>query len=202
MICNGGMSRSVHIRKIIPRSGPWYDGSPGELRGRKGQTFEGGYRVPLIVRWDCKCARGQTCDALSMNLDLFTSLLRVAGIQPPKDRVVDGRDISPLWFAPTAKHEARELFFYHQGQLEAMRSEQWKYIQSINHYVWPLPVNKKLGGLSVHTSGPLPMLFDLGRDPGESYNLAQRYPERVAQLDASMNRWCDEMARSPLGLVP
>ena len=182
-------------------NGPWYDGSTGELRGRKGQSFEGGYRVPLIVRWDGKVARGQTCDALSMNLDLFASLLRVAGIQLPKDRVVDGRDISPLWFAPTTKREARELYFYHQGQLEAMRSEQWKYIQSINHYVWPLPVNKKLGALSVYTSGPLPMLFDLGRDPGESYNLAQRHPERVAQLDASMNRWRDEMARSPLGLV-
>jgi arylsulfatase A-like enzyme len=82
-----------------------------------------------------------------------------------------------------------------------MRSDHWKYIQRINHYVWPMPVNQKLGKLTNHTTGPLPMLFDLRTDPAESYNLAQRYPDIAAKLDATMNRWRDEMARKPLGLV-
>ena len=182
-------------------NGPWYDGSPGELRGRKGQTFEGGYRVPLLVRWDGHIPRGQVCDALSMNLDLFPTLLNVAGLTGPKDRVIDGRDLTQQWLDPKTKTEPRELFYYHQGELEAMRSEHWKYVQSINHYIWPMPVNRKLGVLSVHTTGPLPMLFDLRRDPGESYNLADRYPELVAKFDAAMNRWRDQIKRDPFGLV-
>lgn len=82
-----------------------------------------------------------------------------------------------------------------------MRVGDWKYIQSFNHYVWPMPVNRKLGKLINHTTGPLPMLFNLRTDPGEAYNLAQRYPERVAQLATTMARWQDQMKRNPLGII-
>ena len=62
-----------------------------------------------------------------------------------------------------------------------------------------MPVNKKLGDLANHTAGPLPLLYDLSADPGEAYNLAQRFPEVVAELDAAMSRWEAEMASNPLG---
>lgn len=182
-------------------NGPWYDGSPGAFRGRKGQSFEGGYRVPLIARWDGHIPRGRVCDALAMNIDLYPTLLALAGIKSPTDRVIDGVSIADLLLRPDGAPAARELYFYHQGELESMRAGDWKYIQSINHYVWPMPVNRKLGKLSNHTTGPLPMLFNLRTDPGEAYNLAERYPERVAQLATTMARWQDEMKRNPFGII-
>lgn len=126
-----------------------------------------------------------------MNLDLFPTLHNIAGVKLPKDRAIDGRDLSSLLLNPKSKPESRELFYYHQGVLESMRSDHWKYVQGINHYIWPMPDNRKHGKLSEHTTGPLPMLFDLRNDPGESYNLADRYPDLVTKLDATMNRWKD-----------
>ena len=81
------------------------------------------------------------------------------------------------------------LFFYHQGELEGVRSGRWKYFRSINHYVWPLPVNKKLGHFIEHTTGPLPLLFDLEIDPGEAYDVSAKHPDVAASLAAKMDEW-------------
>jgi hypothetical protein len=62
-----------------------------------------------------------------------------------------------------------------------------------------MPVNKKLGGLANHTTGPAPLLFDLRTDPGEAYDLASRYPEVVERLEAAMATWESRMASDPLG---
>ena len=70
------------------------------------------------------------------------------------------------------------------------------------HYTWPMPTNKKLGGLTNHTTGPLPLLHDLRTDPGEAYNLAQRFPEVVAELEAAMRAWEEEMDTNLLGFLP
>ena len=94
----------------------------------------------------------------------------------------------------------RELYFYHQGTLEGMRSGDWKFIRTVNHYVWPLPVNQILGWLSRQTTGPLPLLYNLRSDPGEAYNLAGRYPERVRALNDGMVRWETAMAQNLFGL--
>ena len=182
-------------------NGPWYDGSPGGLRGRKGQSFEGGFRVPLIARWDGTIPQGQICQSPSMNLDLFPTLLSVAGIKLPSDRVIDGVSIAEQLFNPDAQSAERDLYFHHQGDLECMRSGDWKYIRDTNHYVWPMPLNKRFGSMSSHTSGPLPMLFNLRSDPDESYNLADRYPDRVKELAARMAQWDEATGRNPLGLV-
>ena len=91
------------------------------------------------------------------------------------------------------------LYLFHHGKLEGVRSGVWKFFRETSHYTWPMPVNKKLGDLANHTAGPLPLLYDLSADPGEAYNLAQRFPEVVAELDAAMSRWEAEMASNPLG---
>ncbi len=197
---SNGLERNTLVL-FTSDNGPWYDGSPGVFRGRKGQSFEGGYRVPLIARWSGTIPQAQVCEALSMNVDLFPTILALAGVNLPKDRIIDGRSLTNLLLRPNALADPRELYFYHQGELESMRAGHWKFIQSINHYVWPMPVNRKLGKLSNHTTGPLPMLFDLRSDPGEAYNLAERYPERVAAMTAAMTHWNEKMSRSPLGIT-
>ena len=183
-------------------NGPWYDGSPAGFRGRKGQSFEGGHRVPMIVRWDGMVPRGQLCDSPAMNIDVFPTLLGFAGVRTPSDRIIDGLSMASLLTHPAEPPATpRELYFYHQGTLESMRAGEWKFIRKINHYVWPLPVNAKLGWLTRQTTGPLPLLYNLKTDPGEAYNLAGRFPDRVRDYTARMERWDDGMKRNLFGVT-
>lgn len=184
-------------------NGPWYDGSPASLRGRKGQSFEGGFRVPMIMRWDGVIPRGTVSDAAAMNIDVFPTLMSVAGITLPSDRVIDGASLADGLRHPGAPepNPSRVFYYYHSGTLESMRDGDWKFIRNINHYVWPMPVNEKFGSLSRQTKGPLPMLFNLSTDPGEAYNLASRYPDRVNAMTATMARWEEQMRTNRLGLL-
>ena len=182
-------------------NGPWYQGSPGPYRGRKGQAFEGGHRVPFLARAPGWIPAGTLCTAPAMNLDLFPTCLAAAGLAPPADRTVDGLDISSLLTGESDQSPHDFLYLYHHGALEGVRSGDWKYFRSTSNYTWPMPVNKKLGGLANHTSGPLPLLHDLRKDPGEAYNLAPDFPHVVARLEAAMDAWEAGMEANPLGFL-
>lgn len=194
-----GLERNT-IVMFTSDNGPWYQGSAGSLRGRKGQSYEGGHRVPFLARWPGRIPAGAVCRKPAMNIDLFPTLLNLAGIPLPQDRVIDGVDILPLLTGTGGETAHDAFYFYHHGLLEAVRVGNWKYIASINHYTWPLPVNRKLGHLSNYTTGPLPMLFNLERDVGESYNVIARYPEIAAELEAKMTRWQAQMEENPSGM--
>jgi uncharacterized sulfatase len=180
-------------------NGPWYQGSAGPLRGRKGQAFEGGHRVPFIVRAPGLVPPGSVCDLAATNLDVFPTCLATAGLALPGDRLIDGKDITPLLAGRAEASPHEYLFLYHQGDLEGVRSGPWKYFRSTSHYTWPMPHNKKLGRLANHTDGPTPLLYDLRIDPGEAYDLTGRHPDVVARLEAAMMAWEQEMAANPLG---
>ena len=180
-------------------NGPWYQGSPGSFRGRKGQSYEGGHRVPFLARWPRRIAAGTISHEPAINIDLFPTCLALAGLSPPDDRTVDGENIFDLLTVRDRPSPHDSLYFYHQGELEGVRTGKWKYLRSINHYVWPLPLNKKAGGTSEHTTGPLPLLFNLELDPGESYDLTAKHPDMAAQLAEQMTRWEAQLAANPKG---
>ena len=176
-------------------NGPWYNGSPGGLRGRKGQSYEGGFRVPLLARWPGRISAGSVCKQPSMNIDLFPTCLAIVGADAPSDRIIDGKDISGLLTgeADASPHEA--LYFYHHDRLEAVRSGKWKYYRELNTYVYPKPLDKRIRAAG---KGP-PWLYDLETDPGESYNLHSNYPEVSRQLSQMMNDWDKALKASPKG---
>jgi len=180
-------------------NGPWYQGSAGPYRGRKGQAFEGGHRVPFIAREPGVIPAGSVCHLAAINLDVFPTCVAAAGLALPGDRIIDGRDITPLLKGQADASPHEYLYLYHQGELEGVRSGPWKYFRSTSHYVWPMPNNKKLGHLTNHTTGPAPLLYDLRLDPGEVYDLAARHPEVVERLEAAMRAWEEAMAADPLG---
>jgi arylsulfatase A-like enzyme len=182
-------------------NGPWYQGSAGGLRGRKGQSWEGGQRVPLIVRWPGRIAPGEVCDQPAMNIDVLPTLLDVAGLTLPTDRIIDGESIEPLLMSPETPAPDRPLFFYHIGELEGVRRGEWKYVREISHYTWPMPVNKRLGEASEHTTVAMPLLFNLERDPDESYNLINKYPTVGDALADAINRWEEDLEANRLGLI-
>lgn len=187
-------------------NGPWYNGNPGdEFRGRKGQSYEGGFRVPLIVRWPGHVAAGSVCSEPTMNIDHFPTLLALAGLELPSDRIIDGKSIAGLLTGreTTSPHDA--LFYYHHEQLEGIRAGDWKYFRHINHYTWPIPVDKPTTFLGKASGGEFlgqwPNLYNLETDEGENYDLASRYPDVCARLDRMMTDWEKEIEANPGGWV-
>ena len=142
-------------------------GSNGPLRGHKGSTWEGGMRVPCVVRWPGSVPAGATCDALSSTLDLLPTFARFAGGAPPADRIIDGVDISSLLTGSPDPGEARDTFFYYfKDQLQAVRDHRWKLHLARKDRDRELPDR----------------LFDLREDPGEQTDVAAANPEVVARL--------------------
>ena len=161
------------------RPPPWgskepLGGSNLPLRGAKGRTWEGGQRVPGIVRWPGRIAPGQVSDEIVTAMDLYPTLAALCGGAVPDDRIIDGRDISGVLLSGEASpHEA--FFYYWMNHLEAVRSGRWK-----------LHFSKR--------GEPRSGLYDLETDVGESTDVAAGHPEVVARLEAL----ADEM-RAALG---
>jgi arylsulfatase A len=177
-------------------NGPWYYGSPGGLRGRKGQTYEGGFRIPMIAHWPAHIPAGRVCPEPAMNIDWFPTCLALAGLQPPADRAIDGKNILGLLTGAEtyAPHDC--LYYFHNQSLEAVRVGKWKYIPQMNTYVWPVPIDRAWKSAG---SANAPWLFDVETDPGESYNLKDDHPEVIAEMEKAFHAWEKEMKANPAG---
>jgi len=170
-------------------NGPWYEGSAAGFRGRKGQSLEGGFRVPMLARMPGRVKPQAVCRAAAMNIDFYPTFLGLAGAALPKDRIVDGRDIYGLLTGESSASPHEALFFYHFNTLEGVRVGKWKYLRRCNRYVWPLPLDavEIPNSLAQYQLGNRwPLLYDLETDPGECYNLIDRHPEVVKKLEALM----------------
>lgn len=151
-------------------------GSNGVLRGRKGTTWEGGQRVPCIMRWPGNIKAGEVRTELAATIDLFPTLAGLTGASTPQDRTIDGEDISSLMFADQPIDSPRSEFFYYDGNnLEAVRDGKWK-----------LHVRK--------SDQVINELYDLESDPGETSNICDSHPDIVARLGVLLN-----LCRSDLG---
>jgi arylsulfatase A len=183
-------------------NGPWYEGSAAGLRGRKGQSMEGGFRVPMIARMPGHIPPGSVCSQPVMNIDFYPTLLGLAGMELPKDRIIDGKDIYGLLTGESDKSPHQALFFYHFNTLEGIRVGRWKYMRRVNRYVWPVPLDAHdlANSLAEHQLGKRwPLLYDLKVDPGESYNVIDRHPEVVKKLEAIMAEEERAKERNPGG---
>ncbi|RMH02896.1 MAG: DUF4976 domain-containing protein [Planctomycetota bacterium] len=163
---------------------PATDNAP--LRRGKGFPYEGGLRVPLIVRWPGVARSGATCPVPVISTDLFPTLAAAAGVPPPDDRALDGRSLLPLLRGEEAGWTERPLVWhfphYWAGTLvrpwSAIRRGRWKLIH------WYEDDRDEL--------------YDLAADPGEHEDRAAAEPERVAALRAEMFRVLyDQGARFP-----
>lgn len=168
--------------------GPWFQGSPGALRGRKASTFEGGFRVPLIAHWPGQFPAHHVVNAWGSNLDMVPTLVELCGLQPPK-KPLDGASIAPLLKAQTDEEIARKpiLYFSPMGDKGAD-------LHCIRVGDWKLRVAQAKGNIYINDAGsgdssawlPRPELYDLGKDPEESYDIAHLHPEKVQAMLASL----------------
>lgn len=147
----------------------WHTGSTGLLRGAKGTTYEGGFRVPGIVRWPGKFASGKVARQVVSTLDLFPTIVKIAGAKIPTDLTIDGIDFFPVLNETSNK---RKAFFYLQGtNLQAIRKGNWKLR---------------------HTLAQGVELYDLGSDPSEMYNVFGDHHKLVKELYQEMSGFAQE----------
>lgn len=152
-----------------------YGGSNAPLRGGKTTTWEGGMRVPCIMYWPGTIKGGRVCDELITSMDLFPTLGKFAGADIPKDRTIDGRDISPIILDEEGAKSPHEAFFYYSvDRLEAVRSGDWK-----------LHIRKGEEELNA--------LYNLKTDIGETIDLYDEHPEIVKKLEGYIDRCREDL---------
>lgn len=151
-------------------------GDSGPLRGAKGSTWEGGMRVPGILRWPGKVPAGRENDAIVSTLDVLPTFAALAGAGDavPTDRTIDGKNQVALWLGESESGNRDQFLYYDGNELQAVRKGPWKLrlpgLKSLRK--WP-----ELDRGSRETE-----LYHLGRDIGESRNLADEEPEVVVRL--------------------
>jgi arylsulfatase A-like enzyme len=180
-------------------NGPWlsygdHAGSAGPLREGKGTAFEGGVREPFVARWPGHIPAGSVCREPAMTIDLLPTFAKLAGAQPPDDRIIDGRDISPLLLGqPDARSPHEALYFFWGRDLHAVRSGRWKL--HLRHPYASLETPGSGGKPGQYRTRTIELsLFDLESDPGETTNVAASHPDVVQRLQQLA-----ESARADLG---
>jgi len=139
--------------------------------GNKTTNLEGGVREPCILRWPGHIPAGTTCDRIAGNIDVLPTLATVFGAEPPRDRVIDGRDLSPLLADPRAAPvRDTHLYFTAAQKLEAIRQGPWK--------LFLLDPARRKG----EPLRKAPALYDVTTDLAELDNVADKHPDIVARL--------------------
>jgi len=166
----------------------WEDGGCAlPLRDGKFTTYEGGMRVPAIVRWPGKVPAGAVCTELWSAMDLLPTIAGLVGAKVPTDRVIDGKDIWPLMAGKAgAKSPHQVLYYYRSDKLEAVRLGKWK---------MHLPKRDRINyrdGTKEYVERPI-QLFDLKADIAEKNNLADEFPEVVERLKKMMEKFDAEL---------
>ena len=158
-----------------PETPPQGPGSAGPLFGDKGSCQEGGIRVPGIARWPARIRGGRVVSDPVSTMDLFPTLVALAGGAVPPERKYDGMDISQLLTGEIDRltgpgvEGGREIVFWYQRGPVAIRSGKWKWLRA---GFW----------------NPTDALYDLEADPGETRDLRTARPDLARQLDERINQ--------------
>ena len=141
-------------------------------------------REPGIAYWPGKIKAGVVNHDLASSMDLFTTCLTLAGVEIPKDRTIDGVDMSPILFG-TGPDNRNVMFYYRTDTLYAVRKGTYK-----AHLI-------TADGYS--TNGPVkhdtPVLYELGSDPGERFDVAAEHPDVIADIMAEVAKHNKELVR-------
>jgi arylsulfatase len=159
-------------------NGPWFQGSAGLLRGRKGETWDGGMRMPMIARFPGQIPAGSLSGSLSTALDVFPTIAALTGAALPPSPL-DGVNIWPMLTATTAEVQ-RDVFLFMDGwNVQCARLGDWKlHVTRQNSSAWsPAPA----GGIR-NLPLPRPELYNLAMDVNESYDMARSHPQVVAEI--------------------
>lgn len=178
---NGGVGG--YVREGIKQAGDVTDNAP--LRSGKGSLYEGGVRDPFLVRWPGVVLPGGTCDVPAIHVDLFPTLLDIAGVTPPKDQPLDGESLVPLFRNAQATLKRDAIYQHFPGYLGAGAGS-WRTtpVGTIQVGDWKLMEFFEDGRLE---------LYNLREDVGETKNLAREQPDKVKELHVKLVAWRTEI---------
>lgn len=182
-------------------NGPWlnfgnHSGSAGGLREGKGTSFEGGQRVPCIIRWKGTVAPGLVSNQLSSTIDMLPTIATITGTAVSHNKI-DGVDLSSILKGDLVNNPRKTfLYYYRRNSLEAIRIDNWKLVLDHNarSYVNQAPGINGYPGKAPENIPVSKALYDLRRDPGEVYDVKEFNPDIVKELELLA-----EEARADLG---
>ena len=194
---HGLLDRTMLV--VTSDNGGGYSSNVGGLRGRKGDTFEGGMRVPGLFHWPGVLPRGAERDGLAMQIDVLPTVLEIIGVAAPDDRVIDGRDMLPFLkgHAPAVQDLVYYFSPYARG-VAAVRDERYKFLgrmlkkQRDLFYPAPIPILSRFAE---------PMLTDVALD-NESHDVSLNHPERSKRLEAAIVAFQASLRDNPRGWKP
>jgi arylsulfatase A len=182
-------------------NGPWlrygdHGGSAGPLREGKGTFFEGGFRVPGIMSWPGKIKQGVVNPKFASTIDLLPTFANLAGASLPKDRPIDGKNITALLMGKEGSKYSRDFLFFSGSRISGVRSGKWKLVFPGNYTVWKgggggLPGHEQI----IETIGL--SLFDLEADVGETTNVIDKHPKVVARIQKIADRAREDLGDGP-----
>jgi len=155
---------------FLSDNGAASNGDNGDLRGGKGDVWEGGVRVPCIVRYPGVVPANRVCHSFLTALEIMPTALRAAGVETPAHTILDGHDMLPALTGTMSP--VRDAMFWQRRELKAARVGDWKWVSAAGE-----------GGL-----------YDLKTDPGEKQDLSSARPKKAAELAAAFETWRQSMA--------
>jgi arylsulfatase len=188
-------------------NGPWrkfgnWGGSSGGLREGKTTVFEGGQRVPCVMKWNGNIPEGVVNNKLASSIDLLPTLVAICGLQMPVNKI-DGVDITDL-LKGIAKPSPRSNFYYYfdDNSLKAVRRDDWKLMLPHDFFTYEKDLLGKDGVPGKTTKVNFPMaLYDLRQDPGERYDLQESYPEIVVELQKLADKAREDLGDDLKGII-
>ena len=182
-------------------NGPWlaqgeHGGRATPLRAGKGTTYEGGQRVPCVMRWPGRIPAGSSCSEVTATMDMLPTIAALAEIEPPTDRIIDGHDIWPLMSGTTGTTSPYTAFFYYFfDNLQAVRSGKWKLVlERIRAMEFPFRMNE----LEEPFRRVPEALYNLEDDIGEQRNVIEEHPEVADRLRGYIERMRDDLGDMPI----
>ena len=189
-------------------NGPWltygnHAGNTGGLREGKGTAWEGGVRVPFIIRWPDQIKAGTICNNIVASMDLLPTIMNACGAKQPAKRIDGVNILALLKQTPNANPRDEFVYYYDRCSLKGVRKGQWvltfpcvsqtyKKTSAISNDGWP----GKYASDSVRLA-----LYDLRTDPGETLDVKEKYPEVVRQLTLIADRYRNEIGDDLTGRV-
>jgi uncharacterized sulfatase len=175
-----GLADNTLIVFSSDNGGPGYIGLPGindPFRGWKLTLFEGGIRVPMFVSWPARIPAGSKIDEPVAHIDVMPTMAAAAGAALPAGVEIDGRNLLPLVDGTGGFERQDDALFWQSGYYRVVRADDWK--------------------LQVDGKQQKTWLFDLSTDPTEEENLAEARPDKLAELQALLDKH-HKNARAPL----
>ncbi len=168
---------------------PPVGGSAGHLRGRKADTFEGGQRVPGIIRYPREIKAGWVSNEMVSSLDFFPTFANYIGYEMPTDREYDGYDIGDFLAGKTKESPRKEVYYYCAGktEIDGVRVGDWKYLKRGDDAVGK---EKKFPDVN-------PMLFNMRDDEGEKKNVIKSHPEKAEELKQKLEKFDAHQKQAP-----